>query len=305
MKFTDMPYFVRALSMKNKKTVAEDYAPVRSSVSEDSKEGLLHKERLDAYEKPRTFWSRNGRFILIQVALLALYTIAAFLMTSRASARCFQGQPLSHSPASDAIIWEERRFVLGDRIQEKGVYSGKPRPALDKAWHDLLNAENIRLEPEVMRRLGREDIGVRIPGEDGYIGTLNVYHELHCLKRIHQFMYEEQYYPGISAADHEMNRLHNEHCIDFLRQSAMCHGDVGLITFEWHPKQRIPIANATTHQCVKWDVLDHWTKERSVDMLKPGWLVHPTLGLAYPTGEGDNIGAATDTGHPGSGHGHN
>lgn len=32
-----------------------------------------------------------------------------------------------------------------------------------------------------MHRLGREDIGVRIPGEDGYIGTLNVYHELHCL----------------------------------------------------------------------------------------------------------------------------
>jgi hypothetical protein len=36
----------------------------------------------------------------------------------------------------------------------------------------------------------------------------------------------------------------------------MCHGDVGLITFEWHPKQRIPVANATTHQCVKWDILD-------------------------------------------------
>jgi len=84
------------------------------------------------------------------------------------------------------------------------VFSGKPRPALDKAWHDLLNgtpsprddrndngtdlekAENIRLEPEVMKRLGREDIGVRIPGEDGYIGTLNVYHELHCLVRLAQ-----------------------------------------------------------------------------------------------------------------------
>ena len=35
-----------------------------------------------------------------------------------------------------------------------------------------------------MKRLGREDIGVRIPGEDGYIGTLNVYHELHCLVRL-------------------------------------------------------------------------------------------------------------------------
>ena len=42
-------------------------------------------------------------------------------------------------------------------------------------------AENIRIEPEVMKRLGREDSGVRVPGGDDYIGTINVYHELHCL----------------------------------------------------------------------------------------------------------------------------
>jgi hypothetical protein len=41
--------------------------------------------------------------------------------------------------------------------------------------------ENIRLEPEVMRHYGREDIGVALPDRDGYIGTLNVFHELHCI----------------------------------------------------------------------------------------------------------------------------
>jgi hypothetical protein len=79
----------------------------------------------------------------------------------------------------------------------------------------------------------------------------------------------------------------------------MCHGDIGLITFEWSPTNRIPVANATTHQCVNWDKLDRWTKDRSLDMFKPGWLVHPTLGLAYPSGEGDKVGAA-----PGAGHDH-
>ena len=58
----------------------------------------------------------------------------------------------------------------------------------------------------------------------------------------------------------------------------MCHGDVGLITFEWRSTNRIPVANATTHQCVSWNHSDRWTKDRSVDMLKPGWLVHLTLG---------------------------
>lgn len=45
-------------------------------------------------------------------------------------------------------------------------------------------AENIRIEPEVMRHYGREDLGVAIPEGGGYIGTLNVYHELHCIVSI-------------------------------------------------------------------------------------------------------------------------
>jgi mycotoxin biosynthesis protein UstYa len=43
--------------------------------------------------------------------------------------------------------------------------------------------ENIRIEPEVIKSFGREDISVKIPDGDGYIGTLNVYHEIHCLVR--------------------------------------------------------------------------------------------------------------------------
>jgi hypothetical protein len=39
------------------------------------------------------------------------------------------------------------------------------------------------LEPEVMRHYGREDLGVSVPEGGGYIGTLNVYHELHCIVR--------------------------------------------------------------------------------------------------------------------------
>ncbi|MCJ1379343.1 hypothetical protein MMC17_002444 [Xylographa soralifera] len=181
---------------------------------------------------------------------------------------------------------------MGDRIQEASVYSGKPSAALDLAWHNLLNFENIRLEPEVMEHYGRSDIGVALPEGNGYIGTLNVYHELHCIKRLHQYMYQEYYWNDITDAQRETNRVHNEHCLDFLRQSSMCHGDIGLITYEWRADTLLPVANATTHQCLNWDKLDRWTRDRSVDMMKPGWLVHPTLGLAYPTGEGDRIGAA-------------
>jgi len=41
--------------------------------------------------------------------------------------------------------------------------------------------ENIIIDPEYMRAYGREDYGVADPEGRGYIGTLNVYHELHCI----------------------------------------------------------------------------------------------------------------------------
>ena len=51
------------------------------------------------------------------------------------------------APAREVVIWEERRFVLGDCIQEKSEYSGKPSPALDKALlNDILNFQLSRGE---------------------------------------------------------------------------------------------------------------------------------------------------------------
>lgn len=58
----------------------------------------------------------------------------------------------------------------------------------------------------------------------------------------------------------------------------MCHGDVGVITFQWSPDSLVPVANSTSHQCVNWEKLATWTKARTVDMMKPGWLIHPTKG---------------------------
>ncbi|KAM0797310.1 hypothetical protein BDR22DRAFT_461182 [Usnea florida] len=273
------------------------YSLAATSEDDDLSQGLLFTKE-GTFDKQRsTFWRRHRNMLLVQVVLLVVYTLTLYLAVAKIRSQSLHGPNLIHSPASEAVIWEEHKFTLEDRLQEKSEYSGRPSPALDKAWHDLLNYENIRIEPEVMKRLGREDIGVRVPGGDDYIGTLNVYHELHCLKRLHQYMYQETYWADLDDAQREMNRLHNEHCLDFLRQSAICHGDVGLITFGWIPTNRIPVANATTHQCVNWNKLDQWTKDRSVDMLKPGWLQHPTLGLAYPGGEVDRIGAATGGGH--------
>jgi hypothetical protein len=127
-------------------------------------------------------------------------------------------------------------------------------------------AENVKLEPEVIARYGRWDSGVTLPEENGYVRTLNVYHELHCLKRHHQYIYQEYYWSNLDDQQREINRLHNSkfysllmmtsdvcllrnrpadrlavHCADFLRRVPMCHSSIGLITFKWIPENRIPV----------------------------------------------------------------
>ncbi|KAI0013866.1 hypothetical protein F4779DRAFT_624984 [Xylariaceae sp. FL0662B] len=270
----------------------------RQSYEKSSKDRLLEEESLPNHYNRQPFW-RSTWVWAFHISIFCLYILVLILVTTTKTGRVkYQGLPFS--PAVEALEYQDTIFTLEDKIQEKSRFSGRPSANLDKAWHDLLNAENIRLEPEVMRHYGREEIGVIIPDGNGFIGTLNVYHELHCLKRIHQFMYPEYYFKDFTPRQHELNRLHNEHCIDFLRQSVMCHGDIGLITYEWHDDSLIPVANATSHQCVNWQKLDQWTKDRTVDMMKPGWLIHPSKGPAYPTGKGDKLGAVDN---PQYGHG--
>jgi hypothetical protein len=67
---------------------------------------------------------------------------------------------------------------------------------------------------------GGQDSGVPTPEGDGYIGTLNVYHELHCLKRIHQSMYPDYYWPDYDDHKLELVRLHNGTVI--LSKNMLC-----------------------------------------------------------------------------------
>ncbi|MCJ1251796.1 hypothetical protein MMC30_009034 [Trapelia coarctata] len=276
----------------------------RSSVEVDSpgsQDGFL--EKLSPAPSRRSFLRRWSSLIISHIVTAILYGALLYYVVTNERKHALNGPGIVFTPAREAVHYQEHRYVQGDRIQEHSIYSGPPSDELDLAWHNLLNDENIRLSDEVMRHYGREDIGVAIPEGGGFIGTLNVYHELHCIKRIHQYMYESHYFPAITPRQREMNRLHNEHCLDFLRQASMCHGDVGLITYEWSPHSRIPVANATTHECVDWTRLTKWTAENTVDMMKPGWLVHPTMGPAYPDGQGDTIGAAETDKTPGLGAG--
>jgi hypothetical protein len=91
---------------------------------------------------------------------------------------------------------------------------------------------------------------------------IEVFHQLHCLNYIRHRVYNmTPEDPGGEASI----TIHTDHCIDYLRQVLMCHGDVTPITHFYHEtRMRNFWPNFTVpHTCRKWDKIVAWAEEGS------------------------------------------
>lgn len=104
----------------------------------------------------------------------------------------------SAAPAAGAIEYMTKAV---DGLAPDSIYAGDPTPELDDAWHKLLASTrpanplyarlikkltpwpdiNLRITPEEMSRLNQTSLA--LADGSGYLGTLGVYHELHCIVR--------------------------------------------------------------------------------------------------------------------------
>ncbi|KAK1951989.1 hypothetical protein LY78DRAFT_731607 [Colletotrichum sublineola] len=81
-------------------------------------------------------------------------------------------------------------------------------------------------------------------------------HALHCVNKVRMAL-DPDYYTFTESP--ETRRAHIDHCIDYLRQSAECHGDVTPITFKWQESVgRVVVAWKTTHTCRNFDRIHDW-----------------------------------------------
>ena len=125
-------------------------------------------------------------------------------------------------------------------------------------------------------------------------------------KRIRHFIDEAQSSPNVTDKTYRINWIHTgkpsskrkenksmslrhelswfppitpDHCLEILRQGAMCRGDISLVTFYWEPSTLLPRADfSAPHECVNFDRINQWSGNHAVDALEPGMLHHPVLG---------------------------
>ncbi|KAI0394288.1 hypothetical protein F5Y17DRAFT_264356 [Xylariaceae sp. FL0594] len=243
-----------------------------------SEETLTKAEFVRPKKRPVSY-----RSLALHGGLIVLYTIIFVFARLRDIGKYTNHDAVSRhvpSPARSAIKYETKYFTI-DSVAPS-VYFGEPNDVRERLWDELLEPSNVRLSPEMMRQLGRpEDEGVRLPDGD-YIGTLGVYHDLHCLRRIARHFYVDHYFPNMTAEERHSRLMHSQHCLDRIKQTIQCRGDISLATYVWDANQPIPIGNfSSAHECVNWDSLHQWATDHAVNMFEPGLLKHPKFGDPY------------------------
>ncbi|XMA20260.1 hypothetical protein WAI453_013051 [Rhynchosporium graminicola] len=218
--------------------------------------------------------------IVIHLALIFFYTAVSLLVIYR---RGEGYSPVIYTPAQEAIQREAQ--VLSVKInQTSSKFNADPSTEVDDAWASLFRYANIRITKEEVEKLGRPSIQLS-DGSGDYFGTLDVYHQLHCLKYIRQYVHQDYYTvkdTNVPVKDHV------NHCIEMLRQVIMCKADTAMMTYEWLPDFPGPWPNfGIQHECVNWEKIDHWSRERSIDIFDPKFFRHPKFGDPYGKKEGN------------------
>lgn len=243
----------------------EDEVDGRNHVNESSDSLFRDQEDLSPNGKRslRTYlpWLLHGILLLISAMMLFL------AMKHERAARSKQS---SFSPASSTLgAYHTARF--NGTFDAPSPYRGSPGEDLDAAWSHitdigvfgLSDAELARVDPTF------KDSAVELPQSQGgqTAGSLEVFHQLHCLNFLRQSTYMEYYKTRVISFQDapEIVRTHIDHCIEMIRQAIMCQSDLGVLTYNWVEVQENPWPNFNTqHQCRDFERVLQWGKEKQV-----------------------------------------
>ncbi|KAF2198298.1 hypothetical protein GQ43DRAFT_359494, partial [Delitschia confertaspora ATCC 74209] len=226
-----------------------------------------------------SWYRRHEGSIIVHVTILMINLIICIWYTKSIS----QYFPSSPVPARNVIKYEARKFDMspvyfsnGTLNPNKPPFGGPPREELSQEWEHLLQNHNLFLRKSQLKPFENDENLVGLSNNSGYLTTLTVFHALHCVKRLHHYLYKDSYYPNMSTFDDQKLQHHIEHCVDLIRQYIQCNVDTTIIPFHWVEGKTQPVGmDMAEHQCVDWNMLDSWAGERSFDPFEPGVLVVP------------------------------
>ncbi|KAF3070827.1 hypothetical protein GL218_00216 [Daldinia childiae] len=254
----------------------------QSSDSLESQEGKPMLRRSFQRSSRLTSWAKASGTVLAVLNTILLLSIIAVLSLSKHEKECSEVQcaaktsyysPLLEEDAG-AIEYEFRRFQ--GALEHRSIYKGTPNKELDAAWEEITHMNNSGVNGEVIDRIGKSRISVKYPESQGgqYDVGIEVFHHLHCLNILRQYTYKEYYFrpenrPKSFTDSEPVMRLHLDHCIEMLREVLICHGDVGIITYNWVQPWGLYPDFSTYHKCRRLDKIVDWADKHALPAEDP------------------------------------
>jgi len=252
------------------------YSPVQQideddSVTEKLLGHWLNPQLHHKMSRYRSFWMRYWAYFT-HGALLCV-SILFFILWMRARHGVQIPKFAVYSPANVAVEYHKELTVFNGTFNHPSIYRGYPTPEIDAAWLRISqDVKPTRLTREQLLMIGKEDTPskVKFREEDGggYMASMEVTHQLHCLNMLRKYTYHEHYEKFDLAfvdINPEVFRMHLDHCVEIIRQNLMCSGDVGMITYEWVKGFSRPYPDFNTwHQCRNLDKILDWGNQHAI-----------------------------------------
>ncbi|KAK4165407.1 hypothetical protein QBC43DRAFT_33445 [Cladorrhinum sp. PSN259] len=176
-------------------------------------------------------------------------------------------QPVSvDSPLASAIRYQLKKPTL-DSAWRESPYVGQG-PEVNEAWSSITNTGDIIITDKEREKLGLSSNSQRAvnlkTGEWGYRAAVEVFDQLRCLNLLRRSAHR--------AHGEQIESFDNiDYCIELLRETLMCHSDVGITTF----RPSIDVADrpeAVERQgslddrriCRNFEVIRKWSSDRTV-----------------------------------------
>lgn len=196
-----------------------------------------------------------------------------------------EGYATDFITARKHIQVSQLRFTGGPAFDEHGriyvpnpspkIFVGDPAqyPEIDYNWDNLTYGRYVLVtQDEAISTWGEDNISQYWDKQrGGYVTGFDMFHTLHCLNNLRKAL-NPSYYGTVEEISHGVHKshghkprgnghppVHQDHCIEQIRQYIMCSGDMTPIPTKYYPGLgRNYVKSDVPHTCRNFDALHNW-----------------------------------------------
>ncbi|KAK7044215.1 hypothetical protein VNI00_007937 [Paramarasmius palmivorus] len=242
----------------------DEYHPLMLSeedAPEDGVEAIAAEKQLPKGKFKKYAPSYRVLVILVVLQFILLLLCVASIFFRKPPAGSELGRVL-YSPALEVVEPQIKVFHVGFP-GDLSPFQIPSSPELDEAWEDLYQFGISKITKDQAMLLPNKTWP--IPGdEEHYVAELDVFHNLHCLNMVRKAL-DPAYYTDWNIAENKESAKHVSHCLDWVRQSIMCHADTSVIVWQWEDWANETIVKGdVAHTCRNFEKIRDWAKERTL-----------------------------------------